>query len=88
MIPSYFIPQFILRAFSENDKIQYIDLSSKVVESRNTCSVFSEDGYYPEQLEHDLCDKVERDFATLHKKILKSAKKFTLFGAEMFFGKK
>ncbi|WP_407451867.1 DUF4238 domain-containing protein [Fibrobacter sp.] len=60
MLRSHFIPQFILRAFCESDKIQYMDLASKTVESRNPRSVFSEVGYYPEQLERDLCDKIER----------------------------
>lgn len=88
MIRSHYIPQFILRDFYEDDKIQYMDLASKRIESRNSKSVFSEDGYYPEQLEHDLCDKIERDFALVHKKILKSSGKFTLSEAEMFLLKK
>lgn len=88
MIRSHYIPQFILRAFCEEDKIQYMDLASKSVDARNTRSVFSENGYYPEQLEHDLCDKVERDFAPLHKKILASSNKLTLSAAEMFLIKK
>lgn len=88
MIRSHYIPQFILRAFYEDDKIQYMDLASKRIEHRNSKSVFSEDGYYPEQLEHDLCDKIERDFASVHKKILESSGKFTLSAAEMFLLKK
>lgn len=78
MIRSHYIPQFILRAFYEEDKILYMDLASKRIKSRNSKSVFSEDGYYPEQLEHDLCDKIERDFAPIHKKILESSGKFTI----------
>ena len=88
MLRSHFIPQFILRAFCEGDKIQYMDLTSKTVEARNPRSIFSEDGYYPEQLEHDLCDKIERDFAPVHKKIISSTGKLTLSAAEMFLLKK
>ena len=88
MLRSHFIPQFILRAFCEGDKIQYMDLASKNVESRNPRSVFSEDGYYPEQLEHELCDKIERDFAPVHKKIISSRYKMILDANEMFLLKK
>lgn len=88
MLRSHYIPQFILRAFCEDDKIQYMDLSSKVVEPRNTRSVFSVDGYYPEQLEHDLNDKIEKVFAPVHKRILASTGKLTLSAAEMFLLKK
>lgn len=88
MLRSHYIPQFILRAFCGDDRIQYMDLSSKKVESRNTRSVFSEYGYYPEQLEHDLCDKIECDFAVVHRKIIASVGKLTLSAAEMFLLKK
>ena len=88
MLRSHFIPQFILRAFCEGDKIQYMDLASKNVESRNPRSIFSEDGYYPEQLEHELCDKIERDFAPVHKKIISSRYKMILDANEMFLLKK
>lgn len=88
MLRSHYIPQFILRAFCEEDQIQYMDLSTKKIESRNTRSIFSEYGYYPEQLEHDLCDKIEQDFAVVHKKIVTSAGKLTLSAAEMFLLKK
>ncbi len=88
MLRSHFIPQFILRAFCEGDKIQYMDLASKNVESRNPRSVFSEDGYYPEQLEHELCDKIERNFAPVHKKIISSRYKMILDANEMFLLKK
>ena len=88
MLRSHYIPQFILRSFCEDGQIQYMDLSSKKVESRNTRSIFSEYGYYPEQLEHDLCDKIERDFAVVHKKIVTSVGKLTLSAAEMFLLKK
>ena len=78
MLRSHFIPQFILRAFCESDKFQYMNLASKTVESRNPHSVFSEVGYYPERLEHNLCDKIERDFASMHKKIISSRYKMIL----------
>ena len=65
-----------------------MDLTSKNVESRNPRSVFSEDGYYPEQLEHELCDKIERDFAPVHKKIISSRYKMILDANEMFLLKK
>jgi hypothetical protein len=71
MINSHFIPQLILRHFCDGDKIQYYDIKMHSVESRNTKSVFSEKGYYPEQLEKDLCHKIEVQFANvLNKKIL------------------
>lgn len=88
LLRSHFIPQFILRAFCEGGKIQYMDLASKTVEFRNPRSVFSEVGYYPEQLEHDLCDKIERDFAPVHKKIISSRYKMVLGAKELFLLKK
>lgn len=88
MLRSHFIPQFILRAFCEGDKIQYMNLELKTVESRNPRSIFSEVGYYPEQLEHDLCDKIERDFAPVHKKIISSRYKMVLDANELFLLKK
>lgn len=88
MLRSHYIPQFILRAFCEEDKIRYMDLTSKVVEPRNTRSAFSEEGYYPEQLEHDLCDKIEQAFAPVHKKIISSRYKMVLDAREMFLLKK
>lgn len=88
MLRSHYIPQFILRTFCEDDKIQYMDLASKTEEPRNTRSVFSEYGYYPEQLEHELCDKIEQAFAPVHKKIISAANKLTLSAEEMFLLKK
>lgn len=88
MLRSHYIPQFILRTFCEDDKIQYMDLASKTVEARNTRSVFSVKGYYPEQLEHDLNDKIEKFFAPVHKKIISASNKLTLSAEEMFLLKK
>lgn len=88
MLRSHYIPQFILRTFCEDDKIQYMNLASKTVEARNTRSVFSVKGYYPEQLEHDLNDKIEKIFAPVHKKIISASNKLTLSAEEMFLLKK
>jgi hypothetical protein len=50
---------------------EYYDIKMHFVESRNTTSVFSEKGYYPEQLEKDLCHKIEVRFTNvLNKKYL------------------
>ena len=65
MINSHFIPQLILRHFCEEEKLTYYDIEKNRSEIRSTRSVFSEKGYYPEQLEKDLCQKIEVQFANL-----------------------
>ena len=86
---SHYIPQFLLRHFCEDGKIQYCDLEKKKVESRNTRSVFSEEGYYPDKLEHDLCNKIESQFAKLlNDKLAVSRYKITINSDEMFILKK
>ena len=89
MINSHYVPQFILRNFYSNDKITYCDLEKKKVELRNTRSVFSEDGYYPEGIEKDLCKKAEYLFANLYHNKLESARNnITLTLDDMFVIKK
>lgn len=86
---SHYIPQFLLRHFCADGKIQYCDLEKKTVESRNTRSVFAEEGYYPDQLEHDLCSKIESQFANLlNNKLAVSRYKITIDSDEMFILKK
>ena len=62
---NHYIPQFLLKHFCENGTIQYCDIENRKVEARNTRSVFSEKGYYPDELEHDLCNKIESQFSKL-----------------------
>ena len=47
---NHYIPQFLLKHFCEDGLIQYCDIENKKVESRNTRSIFSEKGYYPQQM--------------------------------------
>ena len=61
-----------------------MDPASKTVESRNPRSVFSEVGYYPEQLERDLCDNIERDFALCIRKLFRLATKWFLMPMNCF----
>ena len=89
MVNSHFIPQFILRHFCVDNNVQYCDIQNNRVESRTTRTVFSEQGYYPEELEHDLCAKVETQFANLlNNKILKEKRKIVLSDEEMLLLKK
>ena len=89
MVNSHFIPQLILRHFCEDEKIQYYDLSSGNIESRSTKSVFSEKGYYPENIEKDLCHKIEVQFANiLNNKILKENYNIALTSEELLTIKK
>ena len=89
MVNSHFIPQLILRHFCENEKIQYYDLSSGNIESRSTKSVFSEKGYYPENIEKDLCHKIEVQFANiLNNKILKENYNIALTSEDLLTIKK
>ena len=89
MVNSHFIPQLILRHFCEDEKIQYYDLSSGNIESRSTKSVFSEKGYYPENIEKDLCHKIEVQFANiLNNKILKENYNIALTPKELLTIKK
>ena len=89
MINSHYFPQFILRNFYTNDKIKYCDLEKKKVELRNTRSVFTEEGYYPEGIEKDLCKKAEYLFANLyHNKFEEARNTLVLTRDELFTVKK
>ena len=71
MVNSHFIPQFILRNFCADNKIQYYNKHTKSVDTRSTRSVFSEKGYYPDELEKELCSKIEYQFSVvLNNKII------------------
>ena len=82
---NHYVPQFLLSHFCIDGKIQYMDLSSKKVESRNTRSVFSEKGYYPDEVEIDLCNKIERDFARLFSNKIVNAKNRIILSDEEWF---
>lgn len=89
MIKSHYISQFILRQFSNKDRINYCDLNRKSTEIRNIKSTFSEKEYYPEVLERSLCRNIEVQFSTLLKaKILTNIKKLILTTDEMLILKK
>lgn len=89
MVNSHYIPQFILRSFCNDNKILYCDIDNKIVETRNTRSVFAEKGYYPEQIEKDLCSNIEYDFSVLyHNKLEKPGYSLTLSEDELFILKK
>jgi len=79
MVNSHYIPQFILRNFCNDERIQYYDMVEKTVEKRTTKTVFSERGYYPDKLEKDLCYKIESQFANvLNKKIINEKYRITI----------
>ncbi len=89
MINSHYVPQFILRNLYIDNKITYCDLEKKTVESRNTKSIFSEEGYYPEEIEKALCKKVEYQFANLyHNKLENARNNFFFTDDELFLLKK
>lgn len=89
MVNSHYVPQFLLRNFCKDDKIQYFDIATKSVEQRSTKSVFSERGYYPDNLEKELCYKIEAQFANvLNKKIVNERYKITLDQQDMLILKK
>lgn len=89
MINNHFVPQLILKHFCKNGKIQYYDVETKKVEIRTTRSVFSEKGYYPDELEKDLCQKIEVQFANiLNKKLLCENYRITITSDDMLILKK
>ena len=89
MVNSHYIPQFILRNFCSNNKIQYYNKKTHLTETRSTKSVFSEKGYYPEQLEKDLCHKIEYQFSVvLNSKILNAKNSITLNADDLWIVKK
>ncbi len=89
MVNSHFVPQFLLRNFCKDEKIQYFDISEKTVEQRSTKSIFSERGYYPDSLEKELCYKIEAQFANvLNKKIVNERYKIILNPQDMLVLKK
>ena len=77
---NHYIPQFLLKHFCENGTIQYCDIENRKVEVRNTRSVFSKKGYYPDELEHDLCNKIESQFS----KLLNDKLAISRYGSEQF----
>lgn len=89
MVNNHFIPQMILRHFCENEKIKYYDIENRTIETRTTKSVFSKKGYYPDQLEKDLGQKIEVQFANvLNKKLLCNTYKIVLTQEDMLILKK
>ena len=89
MVNSHYVPQFILRNFYNDNKITYCDLEKKTIQPRNARSVFSEDGYYPENIEKDLCVKAEHQFANLfHNKIENARNMLSLTAEELYTIKK
>ncbi len=89
MVNSHYVPQFILKGFCNNDKIIYCDINNKKTELRNTRSIFSEKGYYPDTLEKDLCKKAEYLFANLfHNKLENARNTLTLTADDLFVLKK
>lgn len=89
MVNSHYIPQFVLRHFSENERIQYCDIDNRKVERRNIKTTFSEKGYYPDEIESNLCNKTESQFAKLlNDRILKEKYRITLTRDELFILKK
>lgn len=65
MVNSHYVPQLILRHFADGERIQYVDLDKKKVETRNIKSTFAEKGYYSDEIEKELCHKTEVQFANL-----------------------
>lgn len=89
MVNSHFIPQFILRNFCSDNKIQYYNKGTQTLETRSTRSVFSEKGYYPDHLEKELCSKIEYQFSVvLNNKILNARNNITLNYEDMWILKK
>ena len=89
VVNSHYIPQFLLRHFCEDNHIQYCDIEKKKIEERTTKTVFSEQGYYPDELEHDLSVKIESQFANLlNQKLIKEKYKIVLNVDEMLLLKK
>lgn len=89
MVNSHYIPQLILRHFCVDNNIQYCDIEKERVERRTTRTVFSEQGYYPDELEHDLCVKIESQFGNLlNSKLIKERYRITLNADEMLLLKK
>lgn len=89
MINSHYVPQLILRHFANAERIQYCDLGNRKVETRNIRSTFSEKGYYPDEIEKEMCYKIESQFANLlNKKLLNERWRITLTRDELFILKK
>lgn len=89
MVNSHYIPQLILRHFCVDNHIQYCDIERQMVQERTTRTVFSEQGYYPDELEYDLCVKIESQFGNLlNNNLIKERYKITLNAEEMLLLKK
>lgn len=83
------MPQLILCHFADDERIQYCDLERRKIETRNIKSTFEEKGYYPDDIEKELCYKTESQFANLlNNKILKERYRVSLSREELFILKK
>ena len=89
MVNSHYVPQLILRHFSDADRIQYCDLTNRKVETRNIRSTFAEKGYYPDEIEKEMCYKAESQFANLlNNKLLNERRRIILTRDDLFILKK
>lgn len=89
MARNHYIPQFVLRHFCADNAITYCDIEKQKIELRNTKSTFSENEYYPEELERDLCESIETQFASLlNTKIAPNRYQINLSAEDMLILKK
>lgn len=89
MVNSHYVPRLILRHFSDKERIQFCDIKRRKCERRNIKTVFSEKGYYSDDIEEELCHETEVKFAKiLNEKLLKENNKVTFTSDELFIVKK
>ncbi|MEE3423079.1 MAG: DUF4238 domain-containing protein [Succinimonas sp.] len=90
MVNSHYVPRLILRKFADdNEHLIYADLVRRKCEDRNLKSIFSEIGYYSDEIEHELTMSVEDKFAKLfNDNLLKSGNQIILSREDLFLIKK
>ena len=90
MVNSHYVPRLILRKFADNNEhLIYADLVRRKCEDRNLKSIFSEIGYYSDEIEHELTMSVEGKFAKLlNDNLLKSGNQIILSREDLFLLKK
>lgn len=86
---NHYVPKLILKHFSTENKINYVDIYNKNIELRNIKTTFANSDFYEDELEKKLCKNIEAKFGdVLNNKILNVKNNIKLTRDEVLIIKK